>query len=229
MTAALELEAVSAGYGRITVVRDVFLEAPMGQITCLLGRNGAGKTTLLRAIMGLLPRTGTVRVAGQDTRGWPGSRVNHAGVAWVPQEDGVIPGLTIAEHFTIASRFTSGVPADEILDWFPVLGERMHQVAHTLSGGERKMLGIAVAMTTRPRLVLLDEPTEGVAPVVVAKLVEVIRAISQQAAVLLVEQNLDTAIATAQRAYVLEQGTVVETGDIQALHASGVLEARLAV
>lgn len=229
MTAVLELGGVSAGYGRITVVRDVHLEVPTGEITCLLGRNGAGKTTLLRAIMGLLPRTGTVRLAGEDTRGWRGSRVNRAGVAWVPQEDGVFPGLTIAEHFRIASGFRSDTPPKDLLDWFPVLGERLHQQAQTLSGGERKMLGIAVAMTTRPRLVLLDEPTEGIAPIVVARLVEVIRAISNEAAVLLVEQNLDTALATARHAYVLEQGAVVEAGDLQALHASGALEARLAV
>ena len=226
---ALELEGLSVSYGRATVVREVDLVVPSSGVVCLLGRNGAGKTTLLKAVMGLLPRAGTVRIAGEDSAGWRGARVNAAGVAWVPQEAGVFPGLSVAEHLRIASRFDPEAMGSDVLDLFPVLARRSNQHADTLSGGERKMLGMALALVGSPRLVLLDEPTEGVAPVIVDQLVDLIRGLASRCALLLVEQNLHTALATAGHCYVLEQGMIVESGDPVELHRAGVLEARLAV
>lgn len=226
---ALELEGVSVAYGRATVVREVDLVIPPTGVVCLLGRNGAGKTTLLKAIMGLLPRQGTVRIAGQDSHGWSGAQVNAAGVGWVPQEGGTFPGLTVAEHLRIASRFDPDAIGPEVLDMFPVLSRRSNQRADTLSGGERKMLGMALALVSDPRLVLLDEPTEGVAPVVVDQLIDLIRELASRCSVLLVEQNLDTALATADHGYVLEQGSIVESGNPEDLHRAGILEARLGV
>jgi branched-chain amino acid transport system ATP-binding protein len=226
---ALELRGLSVAHGRVTVVRDVDLVVPGSGVVCLLGRNGAGKTTLLKSVMGLLPRSGAVRIAGEDSAGWSGSRVNAAGVAWVPQEAGVFPGITVAEHLHIAARFDRDRLDEEVLDLFPVLGQRSNQHADTLSGGERKMLGMALALLSRPRLILLDEPTEGVAPVIVDELVELIQGLSERCALLLVEQNLDTALATADHCYVLEQGSIVESGDPEVLHRDGVLESRLAV
>jgi branched-chain amino acid transport system ATP-binding protein len=227
--AALRLSGVSAGYGRVTVVREVDLTVPPAGVVCLLGRNGAGKTTLLKSVMGLVPHTGSVELAGRNVSGWAGSRISREGVAWVPQEGGVFHGLSIREHLRLASRFDERRVTDEVLDRFPILRDRLEQHAQTLSGGERKMLGMALALIGEPRLVLLDEPTEGVAPVVVEQLITVIAGLARHCAVLLVEQNLDTALATATHAYVLEQGAVVESGDIQALHRDGVLEERLAV
>lgn len=226
---ALELAGLSVGYGRVTVVRDVDLVVPASGVVCLLGRNGAGKTTLLKAVMGLLPYAGRVTIAGSEAAGWSGARVNAAGVAWVPQEAGVFPGLTVAEHLRIASRFDDAAVGTDVLDLFPVLGQRSNQHADTLSGGERKMLGMALALVSSPRLVLLDEPTEGVAPVVVDQLIDLIRTLSARCALLLVEQNLDTALATAGHCFVLEQGSIVESGDVADLHRAGVLESRLAV
>lgn len=230
MTATLEVRGVHAGYGTSTVLRDVSLEVATGEVVCLMGRNGAGKTTLLKALMGVLPMRGTVLLDGRDVSGWAGHRVNAAGMVWVPQEDPVFPGLTVREHLSIALRrkgFERGFA--EAAELFPILRERAEQEAQTLSGGERKMLGIAQALAVHPKVVLMDEPTEGVAPVVVEMLLPAIRRFTEEAAVLLVEQNLDSAVALGSRGYVLEHGSIVESGDVAQLHRDGVLERRLAV
>ncbi|MDP3984115.1 MAG: ATP-binding cassette domain-containing protein [Acidimicrobiia bacterium] len=248
MTTILAVEGLSAGYGQTTVLRDVSLSVGQGEVACVMGRNGAGKTTLLKALMGVLPMTGTVRLHGADISRWPGHRINAAGMVWVPQEDSVFPGLTVREHLVIAlNRSCDGSPTpsglnrhknggscvDEGIDaasaLFPVLGNRLGQQAQTLSGGERKMLGLAQALIVRPQVVLMDEPTEGVAPVVVEQLIPTIAAVAREAAVVLVEQNIDTALALGSRAYVLEQGSIVESGSVGDLHDRGVLELRLAL
>jgi branched-chain amino acid transport system ATP-binding protein len=226
----LSVGGVHAGYGSSIVLRDVSLEAAPGEVSCLMGRNGAGKTTLLRALMGVLPKSGRVELDGRDVTHWNGHRIYEAGMVWVPQEDSVFPGLTVREHLFIALRgheVDQGLAAAAQL--FPVLGERADQEAQTLSGGERKMLGIAQAFVVRPKLVLMDEPTEGVAPVMVEQLLPAIRVLTESAAVLLVEQNLDTAVALGSRGYVLEHGTIVESGQIRELHDDGTLERRLAL
>lgn len=230
MTAALEAVDVSAGYGSARILHDVSIQVGRGEIACVLGRNGAGKTTLLRALMGVVPKSGVVRFDGVDITGWRGSRINRAGMVWVPQDGAVFSGLTVREHFAIALHDRdrkSGIATAAAL--FPILGERLGQEAQTLSGGERKMLGIAQAMIVEPNVVLMDEPTEGVAPVVVADLIPAIRTLAERSAVLLVEQNLDTVLALASRGYVLERGRIVEEGSLEALYEDGTLERRLAL
>ncbi|MBA2337137.1 MAG: ATP-binding cassette domain-containing protein [Acidimicrobiia bacterium] len=247
MTAILTVDGLSAGYGQTTVLRDVTFSVGRGEVACVMGRNGAGKTTLLKVLMGVLPMTGTVRLLGGDVSGWPGHRINRAGVVWVPQEDAVFPGLTVREHLVIAlnrscggsptssglSRRRNGGCIDEGIEaataLFPVLGERLGQEAQTLSGGERKMLGLAQALIVKPKVVLMDEPTEGVAPVVVEQLIPAIAAVAGEAALVLVEHNIDTALALGSQAYILEQGSIVESGSVGELYDRGVLEQRLAL
>ena len=230
MTPILSITGLHAGYGRSIVLRDVSLEVAPGTVACLMGRNGAGKTTLLRALMGVLPKTGRVLLDGVDITSWSGHRINAAGMVWVPQDDAVFPGLTVREHLVIAvggRRPNDAIHAAAAL--FPILGKRLDQQAQTLSGGERKALGIAQALVVRPKLVLMDEPTEGVAPIVVDELIPAIRVFAQSAAVVLVEQNIDTALALGSQAFVLEHGAIVEAGEMARLHADGVLERRLAL
>ena len=248
MTTILSVEGLTAGHGPTTVLRGVSFAVAEGEVVCVMGRNGAGKTTLLKALMGVLPMTGTVHLHGVDITRWPGHRINAAGMVWVPQEDSVFPGLTVREHLVIAlNRSCGGSPTvtganhhksrrecedDGIARagaLFPVLGDRLAQEAQTLSGGERKMLGMAQALIVNPRVVLMDEPTEGVAPVVVEQLIPAISLAARAAAVVLVEQNIDTALALSTRAYVLEQGSIVESGDARDLHDRGILEQRLAI
>ncbi len=227
---ALTVRGLSAGYGGITVVRDIDLDLRGGEVVCLLGRNGAGKTTIMKSLMGLLPRDGQVLLGDQDITKWRGSRIKQAGMVCVPQDDQVVPGLSLADHFSLA---VPDRPPKELIDQaaelFAVLGERAHQDAATLSGGERKMLGLALALACEPSVILLDEPTEGVAPVTIEHLVSAISSIGGDVAILLVEQNLDIALALGQRAYVLETGSIVEDGSLAVLAESGRLEERLAL
>lgn len=230
MTAVLDVQHLSSGYGPSIVVRDVSFEVEPGQVVCVMGRNGAGKTTLLKSLMGLLPFAGTVRLDGSDVSGWNGHRINAQGMVWVPQEDTVFSGLTVREHLFIAlhSRdLEQGIAAAAAL--FPVIGQRLDQEAQTLSGGERKMLALAQALVVSPKVVLMDEPTEGVAPIMVEQLIPAIETLAREAAVVLVEQNVDTALALGSHAYVLERGSIVESGDIRELHDRGVLGRRLAL
>ena len=218
-----------AGYGQTIVLRGVTLNVDRGEVVCVMGRNGAGKTTLLKALMGALPKTGSVRLHGSDIGRWPGHRINAAGMVWVPQDDSIFPGLTIREHLTIALGKDVEEGIESARSLFPVLGERLDQEAQTLSGGERKMLGLAQALIVKPSVVLMDEPTEGVAPVIVEILVQAISTVAREAAVVLVEQNIDTALALGSRAHILEQGSIVESGDVHELHDRGILEQRLAL
>jgi branched-chain amino acid transport system ATP-binding protein len=226
---ALAVEGVDAGYGKGQVLFSVSLQVDRGEVACLMGRNGAGKTTLLRTIMGLLPPArGRIQALGTDVTGWPGHRINRLGVAWVPQDDSVFPGLTVAEHLALAAH--DGEEAMErAAALFPILRQRAHQQAQTLSGGERKMLGIAQALVSEPELLLLDEPTEGVAPIVVGELIPVLSDSTSGRSVLLVEQNVDTALALGGRTYILENGRVVVSGELAELHESGELHRRLAL
>ena len=225
------MEDLSAGYGATRVLRGVTFSVAPGEVACVMGRNGAGKTTLLRALMGVLPKTGAVRLSGEDITHRPGHRINAAGMVWVPQEDSVFTGLTVRDHLAIALQGRreeeEGIAAAGAL--FPVLGQRLEQEAQTLSGGERKMLALAQALIVRPKVVLMDEPTEGVAPVVVEQLIPAIAASTKESAVVLVEQNIDTALALGQNAYLLEQGSIAVSGTVRDLHDRGVLEQRLAL
>ena len=213
----IAIQALEGGYGESPVLRGVTLDVPRGEIFAILGKNGMGKTTLLKTIMGLLPvKGGRVELLGQDITGLPPYRITRLGVSYVPQEKSIFQDLTVEENLRLALR--DGVSFDARLEtiarWFPVLKARLQQRAGTLSGGEQKMLLIGRALLTRPRLVLVDEITEGLQPAMITKLTEVL-AEERRAhglTVVLVEQNVGFALALTDRYAVLKGGTVVETG-----------------
>jgi ABC-type branched-subunit amino acid transport system ATPase component len=225
----LSVNSIDVSYGRTQILRGVTLDLGSREVVCVIGRNGAGKTTLLRALMGVLPvREGEVRLLGRDVTGWKGHRRARMGMSWVPQGSSVFPGLSVEEHLKIAARMAKGEKTDEeVMELFPVLSERLRQEAQTLSGGERKMLAIAQALISGPKVMLLDEPTEGVAPVIVAQIRSALARLVDVCSIVLVEQNVDTALAVGTRAYVLERGAVVEEGDMRELHESGIIRKRL--
>ncbi len=231
MSICLEVKNLTTGYGSTTIVRDVTFSIEQGSALCLLGLNGAGKTTLLKAIAGLLPFTGSVVLNGKEISHQNGAKINRAGLAYSPQEKGVFAGLTVNEHLRLARRFDENNLSrqEELLDLFPTLRERLSQDAQTLSGGQRKMLNFVMALSSSPSLVLMDEPTEGVAPVVREQLVGALKVISNMVSVLIVEQNLDTALALSNHGHVMERGRLVASGDINQMHTSGLLESLLAV
>ena len=231
MSVCLEVKNLTAGYGTTTIVRDVSFSVEKGSVLCLLGLNGAGKTTLLKAISGLLRYTGSVFLDGEDISHQSGARINHAGLAYSPQENGVFSGLTVGEHLRLARRFDDKNlhRQQELLELFPAIKERLSQAAQTLSGGQRKMLNFVMSLSTSPSLVLMDEPTEGVAPVVREQLIEALKVISNMVSVVIVEQNLDTALALSDLGHVMERGRIVASGDVNEMHSTGVLENLLAV
>jgi branched-chain amino acid transport system ATP-binding protein len=227
----LSIHDLTAGYGRVPILRNVNLHVGPSEVLCVMGRNGVGKTTLLRVVMGVLRvRSGTVEFLGRDITSWKAHTRARAGMAWAPQEGGVFSGLSVEEHLYLACRGRDlEVAKDRVRELFPALSTRLRQEAQTLSGGERKMLGVAQAVLSDPRILVLDEPTEGVAPMVVDQMQDTIQLLANQYPIMLAEQNMDTALAIGHRAYVIEKGVVVEEGDIQALHEAGTLHERLAL
>ncbi len=214
----LELEDVHVGYGRTTVVHGVTLRVPPGSVVAVMGHNGAGKTTLLRAAVGLLrPAAGTVRLDGEDvTRLRPHARVAR-GVAYVPQGQQSFGRLTARENLQLVADVAGRAGArrvDEALDLFPALRGLLGRRAGLLSGGQRQQLAIARALVTGPRVLVLDEPTEGIQPSVVAEIEDAVLALtaSGDLAVLLVEQHVGFALEAADHYYVLEGGRVVDEG-----------------
>ncbi|MBM7076316.1 MULTISPECIES: urea ABC transporter ATP-binding subunit UrtE [Micromonospora] len=214
----LELRGVHAGYGRSEVLHGVDVAVPADGVAAVLGHNGAGKSTLLRVAVGLLrPRAGTVTLDGEDvTRLAPHQRVAR-GLAYVPQGQQCFPHLTAAENLRLVAdgRRDGAAATAEALDLFPALRPLLRRRAGLLSGGQRQQLAIARALVTRPRLLLLDEPTEGIQPSVVAEIQDRIVELATGAGirVLLVEQHLGFALRVATRHYVLESGRVTATGD----------------
>ncbi len=231
---ALAVEALEGGYGESAVLHGVSLEVGSGEIFAILGKNGMGKTTLLKTIMGLLPpRGGRVEVLGQTVTGWAPYRITRLGVSYVPQEKAIFQDLSVEENLRLALR----EPADfaerlgAVARWFPVLEARRRQRAGTLSGGEQKMLLIGRALLTRPRLVLVDEITEGLQPAMVTRLGEVLaeERRGRGTAIVLVEQNVAFALALADRYAVLKLGTVVETGRTADAGARASIERHLVI
>lgn len=213
----LEIDDVRVGYHRSTVLHGVSIEVPKDEVAAVLGHNGAGKSTLLRAAVGLLtPTTGRVRLDGEDiTRRKPHERVAR-GMAYVPQGQQAFPHLTTAENLRLVAdgRRRGKAAVDEALDLFPALRTLTSRRAGLLSGGQRQQLAIARALVTEPRVLLLDEPTEGIQPSVVAEIEETILALAARGglSVLLVEQHVGFAMRAAQRYYVLESGRVTSSG-----------------
>ncbi|WP_037622185.1 urea ABC transporter ATP-binding subunit UrtE [Streptomyces aureus] len=214
----LEISSVRAGYDRTTVLHGVTVEVPEDGVATVLGHNGAGKSTLLRAAMGLIkPKGGTVRLDGEDiTHLAPHQRVARK-MAYVPQGQQSFPHLTTAENLQLVAdgRPDGRAATAEALDLFPVLRELSGRRAGLLSGGQRQQLAIARALITRPRLLLLDEPTEGIQPSVVAEIEETILALTRRGglSVLLVEQHVGFALRAAQQYYVLEAGRATSSGE----------------
>jgi branched-chain amino acid transport system ATP-binding protein len=217
--ALLELEEVRAGYGPTSVLHGVSLSVPEGQIVSLLGANGAGKTTTLRSITGGVHWTGDIRFAGRSLRRMHTEDVVRCGIAHVPEGRGILTELTVDENLKLGSHLRRDGAAvrkdyDRVFEYFPVLRERRGLSASTLSGGEQQMLALARAFLMKPRLMLLDEPSLGLAPLIVRAIFEIIRTINTEdrVAVLLVEQNARLALEMSSDAYVLEVGRVAVSG-----------------
>ena len=213
----LEVQNLSAGYATGTVLRGVSLGVAEGEVLALLGRNGMGKTTLLRAIAGLRPpglTQGSVRVEGEEVSTLPSYRVARRGVSLVPQGRRVFGSLTVEENLQIVARPNGAWDLGRVYDLFPRLVERRRQAGSTLSGGEQQMLDIGRSLMTNPRLLLMDEPSEGLAPAVLDLILDRLRQLKQHGqAVLLAEQNVDLALAVADRVCVLgEAGRIAWSG-----------------
>jgi branched-chain amino acid transport system ATP-binding protein len=233
--ALLSLRGVDAFYGGAHILHAVSLEVAAGEVLALVGRNGAGKSTVMRAIMGFLrPRRGSVRFAGAEIAGWEPYRVARLGVGWVPEDRRVFPGLSVAENLAVGARQarpgSAAWSAERLYALFPNLAERRGLAAGRLSGGEQQMLSIARTLMGNPRLVLLDEPSEGLAPLVANDVAAAVAAMKGEGlAVLLSEQNLPFARSVADRAAVLERGVVRFTGGFAALATAPAALAALAV
>jgi branched-chain amino acid transport system ATP-binding protein len=211
----LGLDDIHSYYGEAHILQGVSLTVREGEVVTLIGRNGAGKTTTLRSIMGLVPpRRGTIRLGDEDVTRLPTHQIVRRGIAWVPEERRVLPNLTVLENLRLGT-LALGLAAvgagslDEIFRYFPRLRERVGHRGRQLSGGEQQMLAIARALVARPRLMLVDEPTEGLAPILVQSLTEILAAINRAGTtILLVEQTLEVALALAHRVYVMDQGQI---------------------
>ncbi len=221
----LEIRGLEVRYGGIRAVKGIDLEIAAGELVCLIGANGAGKSSTLRAVSGLAPiAPGSVRFGGRDLAGIPAFERARAGLVMVPEGRGVFAQLSVAENLAMGAyaRADAGVASDRarVFELFPRLAERRRQTAGTLSGGEQQMLAIGRALMSRPRLLALDEPSMGLAPIAAQKILQVIRDInSTGVTVLLVEQNARSALALAHRAYVMESGEITLSGEARALLA----------
>jgi branched-chain amino acid transport system ATP-binding protein len=223
VSALLALDALQAFYGKSHVLRDVSFAVPAGGITVLLGRNGAGKTTTLRSIMGLTPpRAGTVRFKDREITGQPPHRVFRLGVGYVPEGRQIFPHLDVGENLRLAERGAGSSrrwTLERIYEYFPVLRERARQRGKSLSGGEQQMLAIARALAGNPDLLMLDEPSQGLAPLLVRELEGIlVRLKGEGVTILLVEQNARMALAVSDEVVVLGKGTVVFTGPTAEFH-----------
>ena len=220
----LELKALEVAYGGIHAVKGIDLVVQQGELVCLIGANGAGKTTTLKGITGLQPvKSGTVSYEGSDVTGRPAFELVRKGLSMVPEGRGVFGALTIEENLAMGAysrtdRNEIRRDIERVFDLFPRLKERRKQTAGTLSGGEQQMLAMARAIMSRPKLLLLDEPSMGLAPLMVQKVFETVLAIAREGVtILLIEQNARLALEVSNRGYVMESGTITLSGDARQL------------
>lgn len=214
-------------YGQSLILNNVDIEVPSGQIVCLMGRNGVGKTTLLKAIMGLLKvRTGNIVYNGNDITQYPSHKRAHAGIGYVPQGRGIFPHLTVYENLLMGFEAVNRSEQkhkqdsiDEVYSIFPVLQQMGKRIAGTLSGGQQQQLAIGRVLVRHPKVLLLDEPTEGIQPNIVQEIENVIHSLRERKniAILLIEQFLDFALGVADYCYVMEKGHIVSRGDAREL------------
>ncbi len=219
----LEVRDLTVHYGGIAAVKGISFDVADGEMVCLIGANGAGKTTTLKALARLVPAHGSIRYDGRDIGSWPSHRMIGEGLTLVPEGRGVFARLTVAENLAMGAysrHDRKGIEADlvRVYDLLPRLKERAAQIAGTLSGGEQQMLAIGRALMSKPKLLLLDEPSMGLAPLMVQKVFEVIRTVAAQGVtILLVEQNAKLALEAAGRGYVIESGAITLAAPAQAL------------
>jgi branched-chain amino acid transport system ATP-binding protein len=219
MSDAIGLDDLHVSISGSHVLKGVSLRVPEGGVTALLGRNGVGKTTTVRAVLGLVGSTGQVRVLGQDTKGWATHRVVRLGVGYVPEDRDVFAALTVAENLRLAEQ-TIEPDYDAVYALFPELKTRSRQRAGTLSGGQQQMLSIGRVLLNGWPLLLIDEPSKGLAPRLIGDLVEALARVAESATILLVEQNLAVVTRLAERVIVLDHGEVVHTGSVNDLDDS---------
>jgi branched-chain amino acid transport system ATP-binding protein len=229
----LQISNLNAWYGASHAIQDINIEVAKGEIVCLIGRNGAGKTTTLKSVMGLMDKTrGSVTFKGQELLSQPAHVRFALGLAYVPEERRIVQGLSVRENLRLGlvaspRKKKEAELIEGIAQIFPRLAERLDQEAVTMSGGEQQMLAIARAMISKPDLIMLDEPSEGIMPVLVDEMFELFRAMKAQGTtVLLVEQNVELALDIADRAYVLDQGTVVHQASARELLADNDIKER---
>jgi branched-chain amino acid transport system ATP-binding protein len=228
----LRVSDLNAWYDRSHVLQGVSFEVRAGQIVSLIGRNGAGKTTTLRSIVGLVRSRGQVIFDGHELSGLPVHERFRRGLGFVPEERRIVPGLTVRENLRLGlvaapNRKDEAGVLERVGGMFPRLLARLDQIAYTMSGGEQQMLAIARALASQPRMLMLDEPTEGIMPVLVDELAEQFLALKRAGTtLLLVEQNVELALGLSDYAYILDQGTVVHAGDAKALLADAAIQER---
>jgi branched-chain amino acid transport system ATP-binding protein len=219
MTAALAAEGLHTYYGKSHILNGVGIEVAEGKITALLGRNGAGKTTTLRSLMGLTPaRSGRITIFGRETTRWPTYRVAASGVGYVPEGRRVFPNLSVEENLKVPLERQGPWTIARVFQLFPRLAERRLNRGRQLSGGEQEMLSIARALMLNPKLMMLDEPSQGLAPLVVGEVFRIVAAMRDEGiSILLVEQNALMSLEIADHAYVLDNGAIVHSGPAREL------------
>lgn len=229
----LEVNDLNAWYGTSHILQGISLKVHKGELVCLIGRNGAGKTTTVKSIAGLIPKAkGTVKFEGVELLGQPAHTRFSKGLAYVPEERRIVPGLTVRENIRLGllaspMRKREADVIEEIAETFPRLKERLDQMAITMSGGEQQMLAIARAVASSPKMILLDEPSEGIMPVLVDEMFEYFAALKRSGVtILLIEQNVGLALKIADRAYILDQGEIVYSGSAQAMLADEAIQER---
>jgi branched-chain amino acid transport system ATP-binding protein len=228
----LTVEDIHTYYGEAHILQGVSLTVGEGEVVTMIGRNGAGKTTTLLSIMGIArARRGAVRLGGADITRLPTHEIVRRGIGWVPEERRVLPNLTVLENLRLGMMASDGAGSaqrlDEALEFFPRLRERIAQRGRFLSGGEQQMLAIARGLVARPRIMLVDEPTEGLAPLLVHALTDILREINKRGTtILLVEQTLEVAMALSHRLYVMDQGRIQFEGTPDALRQDPTIQQR---